>query len=368
MNKYLDVRALKVTQAEKIPLYSFFLRGTEILEVSEISRIKRDDAGNLLGYQRGEVSKHISEIVDYLDSGNVLFPNAILLAMSSDVKFKQSRGPKVGAHVTESGVISLPIGEKSQKAWIVDGQQRTTALSIAKNKDLLVPVTAFVTDDFEIHRAQFLLVNKVKPLPRGLINELLPEVNTTLPLSMSISKLPSLLCNVLNEDPGSPFIGLIQRETTKNKKETPIVDTSLIHIIRISLNNPHGCLYQYRNLATGETDQESIKKTIYLFWSEVKNAFPEGWGISSRQSRLMHGVGIKSMGVLMDRIMANLHPDDPNTRVQVKAYLDKLKPYCAWTSGRWDILEGVPWNSLQNTPTDIKRLSNALVRAYMLFE
>lgn len=371
MNKQITVRALKVSQAGKIPLYSFYLRGEEILEVAEISRIKRNEVGSLLGYQRGEVSRHIGEITDYIDSGDVIFPNAIILAMSSEVKFKQSRGPQVGIHDTQAGVLNIPIGKEGAKvAWIVDGQQRTLALSKAKRKNLLVPITAFVSDDFEIHRTQFLLVNKVKPLPKGLINELLPIVNTTLPASLAKNKIPSALCDVLNRDPESPFQGLIIRQTTQRKedKRAVIADNSLLQIIKNSLNSPHGCLYQHRNVATGEIDVEAVRKTVNLFWSEVRNTFPEAWGAPPQKSRLMAGVGIKAMGVLMDRIMGNLHPDDVNARKQVRIYMQRLKPSCAWTAGVWEILDGASWNTLQNTSQDIRRLSNALVRAYIQVE
>ena len=345
--------------------------GNEILEVADISRIKRNEGGTLLGYQRGEVARHVSEIADYLDSGDVIFPNAILLAMSSEVRFKQSRGPKIGKHNTDAGVLSIPLRKTGSKvAWIVDGQQRTMALSKAKRRDFLVPITAFVSDDFEVHRAQFLLVNKVKPLPKGLINELLPAVNTALPASLAKNKIPSALCEMLNRDPESPFQGLIIRQTTDRKqaKGAVIADNSLLQVIKSSLNSPHGCLYQYRNVATGDIDFESVRKTINLFWSEVKNTFPEAWGISPKNSRLMAGVGIKSMGVLMDRIMGNLHPEDANAKNQVREYINRLKPYCAWTSGTWEILDGVPWNLPQNTSQDIRRLSNALVRAYIQIE
>lgn len=367
MAENLFVRALRVTQGKKVPLYSFYLRGNDILKVAQISRIKKDSDGDLLGYQRGEVGRHVAEITDYLDSGEVIFPNAILLAMSSEVSFKQSRGPKIGEGDCQAGVLEIPILKGDTKAaWIVDGQQRTLALSKAKQSDFLVPVTAFVTDDFEVHRSQFLLVNKVKPLPRGLINELLPTVNTALPASLAKNKIPSALCDLLNRDPESPFQGLIIRQTTdrKKNKEAIIVDTSLLHVIRNSLNSPHGCLYQYRNVATGETDIEAVRRALNLYWSEVRNTFSQAWGKPPTRSRLMHGAGIKAMGVVMDRIMANVHADDKQSQKQVRGYLKRLKPFCAWTEGTWEIIDGRPWNAIQNTPTDIKTLSNALVRAY----
>jgi DGQHR domain-containing protein len=65
-------------------------------------------------------------------------------------------------------------------AWIVDGQQRSLALAKADNPDIAVPVIGFVSDSLAIRREQFILVNKAKPLPTRLINELLPETGDIL--------------------------------------------------------------------------------------------------------------------------------------------------------------------------------------------
>lgn len=94
--KHIQVRALLVKQNEDSPLVSFYLKGSQILEIADISRIGKNNEGNLLGYQRGQVSSHINEITEYLNSKNILFPNSIILAMSSEVIFKQSRGPQIG--------------------------------------------------------------------------------------------------------------------------------------------------------------------------------------------------------------------------------------------------------------------------------
>ncbi len=367
MPKILSVRALRVIQADDVPLYSFYLRGDEILKVAQISQIKRGAEGELLGYQRGEVKKHVDEIADYLDSGEVIFPNSILLAMSSDVNFKQSRGPKVGHGDCQAGVLEIPLTSGDTKAaWIVDGQQRTLALSKAKRSKFPVPITAFVTDDFEVHRSQFLLVNKVKPLSGAIINELLPTVNTRLPSSLSKRLIPATICELMNRSPESPFQGLIIQQTTDRKinKKAVVVAKSLIDVITKSLNGPNGCLYQYRNIATGDTDGDAIVRALNLFWAEVKETFPTAWGLPSTKSRLMHGAGIRAMGVVMDRVMANVHVDDKKSQSQIRSHLDRLKPHCAWTQGTWDIIDGRPWNAIQNLNRDVKILENALVRAY----
>ena len=361
----INVRALMTTQDKKTKLYSFFLYGKDVSRVADISRIEKNDSGELIGYQRGEVQRHVNEITEYLNTDSVIFPNSIILAMSSEVQFKQSRGPSVGDGSSYAGVLELPIKpDRNKVAWIVDGQQRTMALKNCNKKNLLVPITAFISDDFEVHRTQFLLVNKAKPLPNGLINELLPAVNTYLPTSLAKNKIPSTLCDLLNKDPNSPFKGTIIRSTTDRKKDkhAVVTDNSLIHVIRTSMNSVHGCLYQYKNVATGEIDIEKIHKILNMYWSEVKNTFPEAWGISPVKSRLMHGVGIKSMGILMDRIMGNVHPDDKNIKNHIQRSLNIIKPHCAWTRGNWELLAGIPWNSLENTPGHVKLLSNMLIR------
>lgn len=362
----VSVRALQIWQG-KTPVYSFFLNGKDILRIADISRINRDKADGLIGYQRNEVLEHVNEITEYLDSQEVLFPNAVILAMSSSVVFKRSRGPSVGDGKSAAGVLEIPLSNGSQRpAWIVDGQQRTMALMKSKKESLMVPITGFISDDFDVHREQFLLVNKVKPLPKGLINELLPEVNTTLPTSLAKNRIPSALCSILDKDPESPFKGMIIRQTTDRakNKQAVIADNSLIQVIRSSLNNVYGCLYQYRNVATGEIDVESIRKVLNLYWSEVRDTFPEAWGKHPSKSRLMGGVGMRSMGFLMDRIMGSIHPEDNQAKKKIHAALAALKPYCAWTAGQWPLLNGRAWNQLQNTASDIKLLSNMLIRLY----
>ena len=39
------------------------------------------------------------------------------------------------------------------------------------------------------------------------------------------------------------------------------------------------------------------------YWGAVRDDLPEAWGQPPRRSRLMHGVGIVSMGFVMDAIV-----------------------------------------------------------------
>ena len=107
------------------PVCLLALTPDEIDQVADISRVTRDDEGKLLGYQRAEVKQHVDGIVEYLDSENPLMPNAIVLALSSNVQFKRSRGPNVDDGVVAAGSLEIPLpaNEGPKPAWIVDGQQ-----------------------------------------------------------------------------------------------------------------------------------------------------------------------------------------------------------------------------------------------------
>src|SRR6266699_3800070 len=302
-------RALRIEQNDKHPLYVFCLTGDEIPAVADISRLSRDDAGKLIGYQRPHVKRHIQDIVEYLNSDNILFPNSLILALSSKVKFRASRGPVEADGLVTPGIVEIPLSKNGQKpAWIVDGQQRALAISKSKRRDLPIPVNAFVADEVELQRDQFLRVNNTKPLPRGLITELLPEVSTPLPANLQARKIPSALCDLLSNDKHSPFYGLIVRASTPSngKKSAVVADTSIIKMIQDSLSTPSGCLFAYRNIATGETDFDGIWATLLAFWTAVKRSFPEAWGKPPSKSRLMHGAGIRAMGRLMDRVMGSI--------------------------------------------------------------
>jgi DGQHR domain-containing protein len=361
-------RAIRVIQSPEHPIYMFALNADELELVAGISRVERGKDGELLGYQRPEVKKHVKAIAEYLDSDNVLFPNSIILALSSSCTFKQVRGPKVDEGTTEAGTLEIPIPKEggAKPAWIVDGQQRCLALSQAKRRNMMVPVNAFIADGVDLQRDQFLRVNNTKALPKGLITELLPEVDTVLPPNLAVRKIPSELCDLLNRDPDSPFHGLIKRSsaTAAEKKKAVVSDIALVKVIQDSFTMPSGCLFPYRNSATNVTDFKSIQKLLHMYWGAVKEVFPTAWGRPPEESRLMHSAGIKAMGRLMDRVMGSVNLNEPRAAQGVKAELIRIRPICHWTEGRWDEMD-LDWNQVQSVPKHIRDLTETLLRAYL---
>jgi DGQHR domain-containing protein len=363
------VRALHTKQGTGVDVYAFFIRGADIVRLADISRIGRDESDALKGFQRAEIRSHVKGIVDYLNQGHVLFPNSIILALSPAVHFAASRGtkPTRDEGIAQSGTLTIPVYDEGQRvAWIVDGQQRSLALAQADSQDIAVPVVGFVSDSLEVQREQFILVNKAKPLPTRLINELLPETRgVLLPRELSARRVPSELCGLLNRDPASPFFRLIKRPSDKAAEHKAVItDTAVMAMIRNSMNNPLGALATFRvsNQGREGADLEGMYALLIKFWSAVKAVFPDAWGRDPRHSRLMHSAGIEAMGVLMDRIYARVATSE-DTKV-VQRELERVAPACRWTRGTWESL-GVSWNEIQSTPRDIRRLQNALVQAYV---
>jgi DGQHR domain-containing protein len=361
--QYLILRALRTIQAKQIEVFSFFVPGEMIMQVADISRVHHDETDSLQGFQRKEIKNHVNSIVEYLNNMDVLFPNAIILALGQEVDFKQSRGrdPEGITNIADIGTISIPIRrEGCRVAWIVDGQQRSLALAKTKNKSISVPVIAFFAPDLETQRSQFILVNKAKPLPTRLINELLPEVDVIMPRELAVRKIPSELCNLLNRDPQSPFYKLIKRASHDDSDTAVIMDTSLIDIIKKSISNPLGALAQFKGFGTESSDINGMYKTLLMFWTEAKNAFPDAWGLPPTKSRLMHSAGIQAMGVLMDKIYSRAQASSDPV-VEIRSSLKKLAPYCNWTSGTWQGI-GLKWDEIQNVNSHVKMLSDYLIR------
>lgn len=357
------IPAVRTSQAGNIDVYAFFIRGADVLRIASISRISRDEEEALQGFQRKEIKNHVRSIVEFLDQGPVLFPNAIILALSSDVEFVQARGkrPDELTDIAAMGRLKIPIKDNGQPvAWIVDGQQRALALSKTKNNQIPVPVVAFISEDINIQREQFILVNKARPLPSRLINELLPEVATYIPRDLAPRKIPSELCNILNQDPNSPFHKMIKRASAEDEAGAVVIDTALINVMKQSIKHPLGALAPFKVGEGGLSDIDGMYKTMLVFWSAVKETFPKAWGKPPTESRLMHSAGIEAMGYLMDRIMSRAFGAS-DTQRQVRESLARIAPFCAWTQGTWEPV-GLRWNEIQNTPRHIRMLADLLIQ------
>jgi len=360
--KTLEIPALAIRQGQNRNLFAFAIDGKLLHEIAQVSRLSRDENHDVLGYQRPEVVSHISEIRCYLESDDAILPNAIVVAFNSQVEFR-SIGVSTPENPNEAihGFLSIPVAANGPKpGWIVDGQQRTAAIRDANISHFPVFVTAFITDNLDEQRAQFILVNATKPLPKGLIYELLPSTDMHLPSQLQRKRLPTRLLDILNSKPDSPLYGRIQTPTNPTGF---IKDNSILRMLEHSLND--GALYR-RLLTEDDRDLEPCTELLFSFWRAVATVFPDEWNAPPKKSRLTHGAGIISMGHLMDAISDRYRNDSSITADQFASDLAPLKSLCCWTTGHWEFGLGMQrkWNELQNTSRDIQLVSNFLLVQY----
>jgi DGQHR domain-containing protein len=356
---------LEIRQGKKRVLYSFAVDGKVLHSFATVSRLHRTDSEVVGGYQRPEVLSHIAEIRDYLESRDPMIPNAIVVAFDERVRFHPNDVQPLDSTHTRIGTLIVPVSANSPAeelpGWIVDGQQRAAAIRDALIDRFPVCVTAFIAKTDAEQREQFILVNSTKPLPKGLIYELLPQTTGKLSHVLERKRYPALLLDRLNHDEDSPLRGLIQ---TPTNPRGVIKDNSILKLLDYSLTD--GALYEVvRNGDDGNT-LERILRLLKDFWTAVAEVFEDAWGLPPKKSRLMHGAGIVAMGFIMDAIVDRYRKSGVPTAEQFRANLEPLRAICRWTRGEWKFGGRTrrQWNDIQNTPKDIELLVDHLLAAY----
>jgi DGQHR domain-containing protein len=337
-------KAIRARQAADHEVFVFAAQPRDILAFSEIERVARSDDGQLKGFQRHQLASHIKDIRDYLTRDDALLPNAIIVAFIDGVHVKS----------VEQGVVEVKIVAKEgiKPGFVVDGQQRLTALSSIQKPGFEVFVSALICKDYNELRQQFVLINNTRPLPKTLIYELLPNIEG-LPERFTQRKFSARIVDRLNFTRGSSLYGEIRQHTNPTGA---ISDTAMQKLIMNSASD--GAV---RDLLQHEDREHRAYHLVSEFFHAVANVFGPAWaGMTPRLSRLRHGAGIVSMGFVMDHLYS---AQGATSRQQFEPGLRLLQPYTAWTSGQWQLeaFDTRPWNGIQNTPNDIDLLTRYLV-------
>jgi DGQHR domain-containing protein len=364
MSQVLRLPAIQICQSTKNPLYVFAIDGKLLARVATVSRIRRDELGGIAGYQRPEVLSHIAEIRRYLESDGAILPNAIVVCFDSTVAFTRRQDHWDGFSGT--GEIEIPfdddaVDNRTKPGFVVDGQQRLAAIREASITSFPVCVVGFISDDATVQTEQFILVNSTKPLPKGLIFELLPHTTAVLPTTLQKKRLPAYLTERLNHDPDSPLSGMVLSPTSP---DGVVRENSLIRMIENSLTD--GVLYrQHPDPLTFERADACVQ-ILKAFWNAVAAVFGDAWGLPPKRSRLLHGAGVLGLGFLMDAISDRIRDCDQLTSEVFARDLAVVRDTCRWIDGYWDFGPGMQrrWNELQNTPNDVRLLANYLLVQY----
>jgi DGQHR domain-containing protein len=292
-----------------------------------------------------------------------MIPNAVVVAFDSRVSFVAAKGPET--KYSRVGELVIPVDPswtpEDRPGFIVDGQQRLAAVRDAQVQSFPICVSAFITDDIGEQTEQFILVNSTKPLPKGLIYELLPGTEAALPSVLARRRLPAGILTRLNREDNSPLKGLIQTATNPSGI---IKDNSILKMLENSLSD--GVLYRVRQGMGDDSDLEPILGVLFSFWSAVGEVFKPEWALPPKRCRLFHGAGVVCLGFVMDAIADRYRSKGLPTKAQFVRDLTPLAQICRWSDGHWDFGPGQQrkWNEIQNTSKDIQLLSNYLLVQY----
>jgi DGQHR domain-containing protein len=339
-------KAIRAVQAPDHDVFVFAANPKDVLAFAEIERVGRKESGELHGFQRHQIASHIKEIRDYLARDDALLPNAVIVAFIDGVRIAKER----------DGVLDIEVNapQGSRPGFVVDGQQRLTALSGIDKGDFQVFVSALICKDYNELRQQFVLINNTRPLPKTLIYELLPEVDG-LPERFTARKFAARIVDRLNFASDSALRCSIRQHTNPSGI---LSDIAMQKVVMNSSSN--GAI---REFIQHEDREKHAYTLVSEFFAAVESVFGPAWvGMTPRQSRLVHGAGLVAMGFVMDHLYCSAGAAN---RHEFEAGLLLLKPSTAWTSGQWLFSDSDvrPWNGIQNTPSDIDLLTRFLLGA-----
>ncbi|CAE6861132.1 hypothetical protein R69746_07821 [Paraburkholderia aspalathi] len=344
MNIY-RFKAIRASQAPTRDVFTFAATPGQIRGFAEIERVGREEDGQLRGFQRHQIASHIKEIRDYLRRDDALLPNSLLVAFIGGVKIKDKGDGVVGIEIKVDGC---------KPGFVVDGQQRLSAfVGIAKPR-FQIFVTALICKDYNELRQQFVLINNIRPLPKTLIYELLPNVEG-LPERFTRRKFAARIVDRLNFTRGSALYGEIRQHT--NPKGI-LSDTAMLKVVMNSTSD--GAIREF--IEDGEFEDRAYK-LVNAFFEAVAVVFGCEWiGTNPKTSRLRHGAGIVAMGFVMEFLYSS---EGATTRADFEGGLKLLKGCTAWTGGQWRLApyDERPWNGIQNTRSDIDLLAKYLIRS-----
>jgi DGQHR domain-containing protein len=355
MRKY-RFTAVRATQADGKYVFSFAAKPKDILNFAAIDGVKRHDDGSLDGFQRHQIAPHIKEIRKYLERPDAILPNSVILAFLDGIRITEKKRGLLDIEITSN--------KDDPPGFVVDGQQRLTALSGVERDDFEIFVSAIVCEDYNELRQQFILINNTRPLPKSLIYELLPNVEG-LPERFSSRSFAARMVEKLNytKTDNPIFYGRIHQHTNSKGK---LSDLAIQKIVMGSASN--GAIRKYIE-EHSSLDPKSIQiieeksfDLINTFYSAARDVFPGAWdGMTPRTSRLVHGAGLVAMSFVMEHLYS-LYGE-----VSKEKFMEGLRllaPKTAWTDGIWIFSKDDkrPWNGIQNTPTDIDLLTTYLIR------
>ena len=243
----LKLRAIKLEQNGK-EFYLFKIKAKELLSISYFNSRESDRKNGIQRTLQQERAKAISE---YLESENSVLANSLLVNFKeSNVSFNED-------------TQEIEIQKDKDVAFIIDGQHRLKAFDYHKDDDFEIPISGFIGLSLAEAAEFFVRINYFqKPVNKSLVYDLLGISEKIFPEYVQAHEITK----ILNENPGSPWFGLIKMLGIGNG-----IITQATFITALEENK----ILNY-HLKEYEFDDKVIILSNYF--QAVKKVFPDAWG------------------------------------------------------------------------------------------
>lgn len=360
-----------------------------------VARIDRLDAISGEGQQRAEIKKHVQDIADGITGGTQV-PNSVLLVFLEELTrtdpdeeddelgglfvYIRPRSDWVevpslsgGPPVQRFRFIEIDIpyrhaafdGEKP--ALLVDGQQRTAALSLVSVDDVPafdLSVNAVIADESDAKRV-FQIANSTVKIATDFSLALLASMDEAPGYLKSEKIRAGAVRQLALSNDSSPFYHIVRYPGAKISGSTPVVAyNSLYHIAGI-----------FESSALPIEDSVLLSDLIARGFNVVKDVWPDAWGKRPTDSKLMHGAGLRAMASLLTLKLEVAHSNGLDLKSDavwsdIRSSIERLATIVPWTesaaaaSGSKTAKDN--WTKeirdRQNTSQDISRLTTFLKR------
>lgn len=360
--------------------------------IRSIAWVDRLDAVSGTGQQREEIQKHVERIAGDLTEGTQI-PNSLLLVLLSEYTVDEDEvddetpssfiiirelaphfempDPSLdGAPIVQDVrlvEVDLPFRraafDEEKVALLVDGQQRTAAISLVpidKVPAIEVSFNAIVADDDESKRI-FTLANSSQPIKKELSRALTATMEDASGF-LKEDRLEALaLQQVAVRDNESPFFDRVKYPGFPKSSNQVATYNTVFHAIKA---------FTATALPVHE-DPNTLAHVIKRAFKLVEKHWPEAWGARpSFDARLMHGLGLRSMAQFLAwrlEIYSAGRDLEEEHWEQLDDFLNHMKVYVVWTQSKADQAPRSVhkfWDTFirdgQNTNQDIAKLFNEM--------
>ncbi|WP_210651513.1 DGQHR domain-containing protein [Nocardioides sp. SYSU D00065] len=388
----LTMTALQSEDLNGSSRYQFSIEGRL---VRGLARIDRLDALAGTGQQRDEIKAHVGRIREGVASGTHV-PNPVLLVMLEESTQILDVLEEVGDDTPNSFVVIRPLEEfqevvrdngavvqrsrivemsfpwrraafdEEKSVLLVDGQQRTAALSLIGVEDLAfidLGVSAVVANDEEAKRV-FQVANDSVKISTDFSKALLASMEEA-PGYLKDEQITAEVVRLLAlDDTDSPFYDIVKYPGSK-AAGTVVVYNSVFGIVASFR----------RGLPEDLTgDAATLSAIVADGFRAVRDTWPDAWGLKPSESKLMHGAGLRAVTqVLVEKMQGYLTNGEDlgadETKAKLLASLGRLSTKVVWTdaaAAAGTATQKKHWrediSGRQNTNQDITALSGFLAR------